>query len=332
MRLRRASALAVVLLLASAEVALAQDGGVDPQARAQAELLFREGTELLEAGSTQEACAKLQGAVDLTKGEALGGKLVLARCYEQLGKTATAWGLYREVAGRAAAAGQTQRAADAEAGAEALAPKLHFIELAIAEPNLKLATLGLSVDGRTKPRAAWAARMPVDPGQVEVTLSAQGKVAQTRVLTIPSAPGSSRVVFDVALVDGPRAPVQAPPVRETEGEFWSSLRIAGLSVAMVGAAGVAAGAAVGLVAKSDYDDALSQGGCTGSPPVCDDAAPVHDARTMGDVATGVFFGGVGLSALGLVLFAVAPSTATTAGDAPVAVDVGPLGFRVRGAF
>src|SRR5688500_13008017 len=143
MRLRRASALAVVFLAVSADVALAQDGGVDPEARAQAELLFREGTELLEAGSTQQACAKLQGAVDRTKGEALGGKLVLARCYEQLGKTATAWGMYREVAGRAAAARQTQRAADAEASAEALAPKLHFIELAIAEPNLKLATLSL---------------------------------------------------------------------------------------------------------------------------------------------------------------------------------------------
>src|SRR5687768_17107097 len=90
---RHARALAA-LLASAATSATATADEVDPKTRAQAELLFREGSDRLDQGAAAEACPKLQAAVDLTKGEALGGKLVLARCYEKLGRTATAWGLY----------------------------------------------------------------------------------------------------------------------------------------------------------------------------------------------------------------------------------------------
>lgn len=329
------SKVAVVVVLAAAGPAAADDSEIDPRTRAKAELLFREGSELFDAGSTKEACPKLQAAVDLTKGEALGGKLMLARCYEKLGRTATAWGLYNEVAGRAAAVGQKERATEAAKGAEGLATQIHFLEIAIPESTRSLRGLAVSIDGRVQPRAAWEGRLPVDPGSADVTISADGKVPQTKTMTIPSSPGTSRLAFDAPLADAPttdRGPRREGKPAEARTEFWSPVRVAGLSVAVVGGASVIVGAVLGAVAKSNYDDALVEGGCSGSPPVCHDAGPAEDARALGDAATGVFFAGVGLSAIGFVMFAAAPSTPVEASEPAAALTVGPFGFRLRTTF
>src|SRR5262249_40313674 len=104
---------AALVLLHGAARAQPADAG----AKAAAEVLFREGVKALEAGNLGLACTKLEGAVTLTHGEALGGMLYLARCYEKQGKTASAFGLFSEVATKARGLGQKERADEAEASA-----------------------------------------------------------------------------------------------------------------------------------------------------------------------------------------------------------------------
>ncbi len=307
MQSARAAMLATLLVVAPRS---ARADEIEPQARAQAEVLFQQGSDLLEAGNTAEACPKLEAAVELTRGEALGGKLVLARCYERAGRSASAWGLYREVAARATKLGQKDRASEAEARAADLEGKLHYLEVTIPAGVASDATAKLTIDGREQPRSSLSSRLPVDPGPRTLRLSTSTG-DRTESVVIPEGPGSTRVELR-APEPGPRKVVDArQPIRSTDatGGFWSPMRIAGLSIGLVGLAAVGAGSAVGAAAKSSYDDGLVSGGCAGSPPVCRDASGVRDARSLGDVGTAVFFTGVGVAALGIVLFAAAPNDA-----------------------
>ncbi|HEY3669100.1 MAG TPA: hypothetical protein VGL19_24045, partial [Polyangiaceae bacterium] len=65
--------------------------------KAVAEALFNEGVALVAAGSFEMGCSKFEGsqALDPT----LGTELRLADCYERLGKTASAWALFKESQG-----------------------------------------------------------------------------------------------------------------------------------------------------------------------------------------------------------------------------------------
>lgn len=323
---------ALLPLLALTSSARADD--VDGASRARAEVLFKEGSELLESGNLAEACPKLEAAVELTRGEALGGKLVLARCYERSGKHASAWGLYQDVATRAERLGQRERQAEAQAKSQALAPELHLLELALSDAVAATPSLRVSLAGKPLPRGAWNSRIPVDPGDLEVLVSADGRTPQSQTITIPIGPGRSRVAFDKPLETTPTSARVDPvmplvPPREP-GSFWSPVRIASMPIGIVGLGAMAGGAAIGVIARGQHRDAIFSGNCSGSPLLCDDASGVHDARALGDAGTAVFFVGAALAAGGIIMFAVAPR-AEPAGP-ELTVDLGPAGASLKGAF
>lgn len=294
------------------------------QARAQAEVLFQQGSDLLEAGRANEACPRLQAAVDLAGGEALGGKLVLARCFEAVGRIASAWGLYREVATRAANAGQTERAAEADARVSALGPRLHYLELELASDIASESTLSVAIDGRVQPRASLSAKLPIDPGAHAVSVSMKGR-SREDVVTIPEGPGATS--FSLEAPSEEIASDAAP-----SGGFWSGARIAGLVIGSVGALGIVGGVSVGAVASSDYDAAFTLGNCAGSPPVCDDASGIEDARTTGDIGTAIFFAGLGVAAVGLVVFIVAPSEEPEGAPTALTIFPGPASLSMQVSF
>src|SRR6478752_1211600 len=66
---------------------------------ATAEALFRDGRALMEAGNYKDACPKLEESY--AQDPATGTLLALGICQEHVGKTASAWATYSEVATRA---------------------------------------------------------------------------------------------------------------------------------------------------------------------------------------------------------------------------------------
>src|SRR6185503_5066326 len=91
-RRRIASAVFITSALLLAAPASAEPSAAD---KAVADALFTEGKKLLAAGRAAEACPKFVESQRLDPG--LGTMLNLADCLEQIGQTASAWGLFNEL-------------------------------------------------------------------------------------------------------------------------------------------------------------------------------------------------------------------------------------------
>src|SRR3954452_11357283 len=86
--------------------------------KAAAEGLFSDARRLMAAGNFREACPKLEASQRL---DPPGGPVLnLADCYEQSGRTASAWMEFREAASAAREIGSADREAEARRRASAL--------------------------------------------------------------------------------------------------------------------------------------------------------------------------------------------------------------------
>ncbi len=284
--------------------------------KAAAESLFRRAVALMEREETAEACRLFEEVVRITSG--LGAQFELAKCYEQSGRVASAWALYREVAQR----DRGRRAKDARAAADRLEPGL--AHLTVEVPAAVAAQRGLEVrrDGKPLLRDVWGVAIALDPGDHRLEASAGGAHWAAQITL---AQGGSRSVIVGPLVEAappaPAAPAPAPaaapapaPLRAGAGPGEAASapghtqRVVGLSVAGLGLVGLGVGVAFGLEAKASYqkqrDDKTCDDDATCTPE--GDRAS-RDARARGDLGTAV--GGVGLGALvgGFVLYLTAPS-------------------------
>ena len=91
MRLSSFGCLACLTLLLGSNSAAAE---VSSSQRATAEALFQQAAQLMDQKRFSEACEKFAASQELDSG--LGTMLYLADCYEQAGRTASAWALFRE--------------------------------------------------------------------------------------------------------------------------------------------------------------------------------------------------------------------------------------------
>ena len=96
---------------------LASNAFGDP--RAEAILLFEQGSKEMKAGNYAKACESFKQSLRLYTDS--GTKGSLARCYEKLGKLASSWLLWRELADTA---GGAELRKDAAKQAERLDPKV----------------------------------------------------------------------------------------------------------------------------------------------------------------------------------------------------------------
>lgn len=173
--------LALALFLA-ALVGGSRDARADAAA---AQALFDAAKQLMAQGKYADACPKLEESQRLDPG--IGTQFNLAACYEQLGRTASAWSLFLEVAGASKAAGQLEREKVARQRALALEPKL--IRLTITAPADAPADLQVKRDGVAVGRAQWGMPVPVDPGKhtIEATAAGRRPFVTTLDLTTPGA-------------------------------------------------------------------------------------------------------------------------------------------------
>lgn len=128
-----------------------------------------------------DACPKFEESLRLDQG--MGTQFNLAHCWEKLGRTASAWALFLDVAAAARAGNQPDREAAAKGRAAALEPKLTRLRITFPEPAPEAK---IYRDGQEVGKAAWGTAMPVDPGSHQIRVTARGKQEWTQDVKVPA--------------------------------------------------------------------------------------------------------------------------------------------------
>lgn len=240
----------VCVVVAWSSVAQAQPAG------AQAEVLFREGRDLMQKGKYAEACSAFEQSQKLEPAPTT--LLNLAGCREKVGQLATAWGLFLEAERktRSATDATTKQLYEvAKSKAAKLEPRISKLTIAVA-PGSE----GVEVKrGEDRVESAmWGRALPIDGGTYTITASAPGKKPWSAQITIANEKDAKTV--DVPVLEEADAVVTsttpAPTTRvETPTASRSKLPY------LVGAGGVLLlGGALGLSFWGDasYEDAKAE--------------------------------------------------------------------------
>lgn len=324
MRHRVLASIAVLLLTSAAS---AQEQAPKTGDAAAAQALFYEGRALAQKGRHAEACPKFEESLRLDYG--IGTEFNLADCNEKLGKIATAWSGFLNVAANAKARNQTQREQVARDRARALEPRLPKLLIDVAKP---VPGLEVKRDGVVVGSAAWGTPVPVDPGVHEIVATApgkekletkieatEGKIA--RVTIRPLAPNKVAAKAPVVLpppppvvlpppapvvttaAAEPAAPVYFPePVIEDRG---STQRTIGWIVTGLGAAGLGVGGAFGILSLTKRNESNQH--CVGDLCNAEGVSLRDEAIDAGNVATAASIGGGAALLGGILLLVTAPS-------------------------
>ncbi|WP_437910639.1 hypothetical protein WME95_23215 [Sorangium sp. So ce327] len=285
--------------------------------KAGAVALFREAGALVDAGQASRACPKYEESLRLY--DSVNTRYFLADCYERIGKMASAWAHFLEVAARVHASGDRVKEAKARERAAAVQPKVSRLSVVVEAAS----TPGLEVkrDGTPVGPGQWGVPMPVDAGIHVVQASAPGKRAWTAQVEVKPGGVTSTLVVR-ALEDDPAASDAGGA-----GGGWDGRRTIALVTAGAGVVAVGVGAGLGFAAKSRFDE--SRPFCNGDR--CDQRG--MDIRggavARANVATVVF--GVGLAAIagGGVLWLTAKSSTQ---GASLAISPAVGGALVQGSF
>ncbi len=277
---------------------------------ATAEILFNEALSLLENGKAAEACGKLEESQRLDPG--VGTLLYLADCYQQTGRTASAWATFKEAAYMAKArADERETVALEQAGK--LEPALSYLTLDVSAP---VSDLTLLHDGKIVGQPLWGTAFPVDPGVHQLEAGAPGKKTWSTSVEIAPGPHQQRVIVP-ALEDAPPEPL-TPPQPEAAAETASdgrTQRTVGWVLLGAGGAAIVTGGVFALLARSDDSDAEAE--CRPDRQTLCNRAGVELAESASTKATlaGVS-AGVGLAAAGagITLLLTAPSSAPTSSE------------------
>jgi hypothetical protein len=282
--------------LASIDGAVAQP---TPEDAAQAEMLFREGRALIKALQVAEACAKFAESHRLDP--QIGTLLNLALCHEEVGKTASAWAEFNEVAERSRAT--PERVAFARQHAKLLETRLTQLRFRVDPP---VPDVSVKLDGRALGMAALGSAIPLDPGEHVVEATAPGKLRWVDHVRLAPDPGTTDIVVSLASepAPAPEPPAGEPPAAPTPRPARpapstaapSAKRDLGIILSGVGVVGLGVGAAFGFAAlsKKDESEHACPNGCP-EPFFSQSRAAADESRTYAALSTMSF--GAGASAV-----------------------------------
>lgn len=311
----------------------------------EATTLFYEARTLMARGKYGDACPKLERSLAIDPG--IGTQFNLANCYEHVGKIASAWLDFDDVAKRAKEAGQAERERIAKSRAKDLEARLP--KMVVDVGPTPASNLEIRRDGVLVPRDAWGTPLPVDPGVHTLTATAPNKEpwetsfvaveAKIRTIAIPqrvaaqppatsaTMPAAPAVTPAPVPIVPPASPIEEPapatssqamtsttaadfpePVVETSGSTQKTLGF------VIGGAGILSlGTSVGFGIRSlqKHDDARVH--CSGNLCNAQGVELRNEARTAGNVATITAIAGGAALVTGIVLVLTAPR-----GQAPLA--------------
>jgi hypothetical protein len=266
----------------------------------QAVALFEEGQKEMKAGNYPKACEALKKSLDLFSDS--GTKGSLAKCYTQLGKVASAWKLWKDLADTA----PKNLRADASLNASKLEPRLptYTYHLGPGAPRVAVTIDKVIVE------APLEVPVPIDPGNYMFEANADGfqgwKHPFTAVegknedIVIPALTPVEKVVDHTSM---PKPPPPPPPAK-------SSKKKIGFVLIGVGGALAITGGVFGILASGRYNDAKDI--CGGSVDNCDPSRvseaqdKVDSARTAGNLSTVSFIAGAVAIGAGVFFVVTAP--------------------------
>jgi hypothetical protein len=298
---------------------------------AMAETLFTEAKRLMASGDYPTACPKLAESYRLDPGS--GTLTALAVCHDHVGKTASAWAEFVEVASSAQRQGRADREAFARQNIARLEPLLSRLTIRVPPEVAHLSKLQVRRDSVVIGSAAWGMSVPVDPGDHVVEVTAQDKETWSTHVMVGTSADKKEVVV-APLVDSPKAvavgpapeeptpepaapepATPAPPPPADHVQAPSPQRTIALVVGGAGIVSLAVGSYFGIEAISKRSDAKRL--CPMS--TCGDMTGVSDnndaksAALVADVAIGVGLVAIGAGAF---MFLTAPKGAAATHDSP----------------
>ncbi|MFO0759670.1 MAG: hypothetical protein U0359_24490 [Byssovorax sp.] len=344
--------LIVACCVSTSTVAMADPSAED---KLTAKALFEAAQELRKEGKFEDACPKLAESQRLDP--SMGTEFYLADCHERVGKIASAWIYYEEVAGLAHASGLKDREAFARKRADALKPRIPKLMIEVAEQARGGGPLILKRDQVEVSRHQIEMPIPMDPGTHTISAEAKGKKrwsetvdvkegATTTVRVPPledegapsTPPPAPRPAPTLTTVPSAGPPMNnPPPARSTmptpvpapaERQAGSSLKTAGFIVGAAGIAGLGVGFGLGGLAMTKNDASNESGRCNELNQCTQEGKELRNeslqaatVSTVGFVAGGVLLAG------GVVMILVAPSSQNKVG-----LSLGPQSASVVGRW
>lgn len=279
-----------------------------PADKAAAEALFQQGQQLMDEQRLDEACEKFRASQQLDSG--LGTMLYLADCYEQSGRTASAWAMFKEAASVAASRGETNREQIARVRADALKPRLSYIIIRSAAPLPADATI--ERDGGIIPSALLGVAIPADPGNLDVRVNAPGFEPVTVSSQVPEATTQPVEITLPAL--NPLATAEdasnvspSQPAASLSTDARQQLPVpkpglsteetAGLVLGGVGLVAVGLATVFTVIGSSTHDESLRD--CSASDPnSCGPKGTQLREEALDELGLATLFGVIGTAALG----------------------------------
>lgn len=338
--MNRRTLMTLALVLAPATSWAAGPTKNGPNAAA-AQTLFYEARALMKDGRYTEACPKLEESLKLDDG--IGTRFNLADCNEHLGKVATAWASFLDVAALSKAGNQAEREKVARKRAQALEPRLPKLTIDVDAVAAVQPGLEVTRDGVVVGAAAWGTPTPVDPGSHKIVVRANAKQpweatveaveGKTSKVTVPreltpigvaAAPIPSSPTTTARLGAPPSSGLDTsstttltsqdqtttdfpPPVYESHA---SAQRTVGWVVTTVGLAGLGVGTGFGIRSLVKRND--SRDNCVGD--LCNETGVKQrdQAVNSGNIATYSFIVGGAALVTGVILVLTTPSDRTNA--------------------
>lgn len=294
---------------------------------ATARSLFDEARKLMKQGKYGEACPKLEEGVRLNPG--IGMRFNLASCYEHLGKTASAWNLYLDVAAAAKLAKQPEREKEARKAAGKLESKLSKLTIDIPAAD-RVAGLEIKRDGTLLGDGALGTATAVDPGPHTIEATAPDHEPWTTTVEIkPEKDLQTVAIPRLKKIEKPKPPPPPPP---PPPPGLGPTKTTALIVGGVGVVGLGLGAFFGARALSLKSDSDTH--CDGN--TCDPQGFElrTDARAWGNASTVAIVVGSAAVAGAAVLWFTAGSPEKPKDKASIQpwVGQGSGGINVWGAF
>jgi hypothetical protein len=303
----------------------------------EAVAFFNEARALMRDGKFAKACPKLEKARQL--GNGIGISFNLADCYENIGRTASAWAVFQDTAAAAQSAGQTDRAQVARQRASSLEPKLSKLRIVVSSEAAATEGIEIQRSGIPVSRLIWDKDVPVDPGRYAVSATAPGRSPWTTTVLVDKPGGLVEVRVPAlastqtqALTNTRDAPHNGQRSSEA-GPVDPIWFVVGGATALVGL-GLGVGMTVAANGKSSDAEALratvgGSSGCASPGPefagTCTELADAVKTRdTLSNVAVGGFVtgGALALGTAGLFVYSLMkPSSSDEERAPPTAASV-----------